>query len=84
MEKFKLKACHIRELLQKQDYQCYLSGVELNSDNIDIEHIIPLGKGGKHVLENLCLIEKSFRELKRFHTIEEIRVLCSKVLSYAN
>ncbi|GBF49463.1 HNH endonuclease [Leptospira ryugenii] len=80
MEKFKLRASHIRELLKKQEYRCYLSGVELNPDNVDIEHIVPLGKGGLHELTNLCLIERSFRELKRYHTVEEIKDLCQKVV----
>lgn len=80
MEKFKLRANHIRTLLHEQKFKCFVSGLELNYDNIEIEHLIPLINGGKHELENLCLIDKSLRELKRYKTKEEIIELCKVIL----
>ncbi|PJZ36999.1 hypothetical protein CH354_07715 [Leptospira levettii] len=80
MEKFKLKAGHIRSLLNQQNFKCYISGIELTYENVEIEHIQPLTKGGKHELENLCLIEKSLRELKRLKTREEILELCKVII----
>lgn len=82
MEKFKLKAGHIRTLLQKQNFKCYVSGIELTYENVEIEHIQPLTKGGKHELENLCLIDKSLRELKRLNTKKEILELCKVIIAY--
>lgn len=80
MEKFKLRANHIRTLLHEQKFKCFVSGLELNYDNIEIEFKLPLSKGGKHELENLCLIDKSLRELKRYKTKEEIIELCKVIL----
>ncbi|TGN09965.1 HNH endonuclease [Leptospira bandrabouensis] len=81
MEKFKLRAGHIRTLLQEQKFRCYISGLELTYDNIEIEHIIPLTMGGNHCLENLCLVDRSLKELKRFKTKEEIIELCKVILA---
>ncbi|TGL76902.1 HNH endonuclease [Leptospira jelokensis] len=80
MEKFKLRAGHIRKLLNDQNFRCFISGLELTYENVEIEHIIPLSKGGKHELTNLCLIDKSLKELKRFKTKEEIIKLCKIIL----
>ncbi len=39
---------------------------------MEAEHIIPINQGGKHEVENLCLIIDSLRELKRYRSPEEI------------
>ncbi|GBF44517.1 HNH endonuclease [Leptospira ellinghausenii] len=81
MQKFKLRAGHIRTLLHNQNFKCYVSGMELTYDNIEIEHIIPLTMGGEHSFENLCLVDRSLKELKRFKTKEEIIELCKIILA---
>ncbi|MCW7491997.1 HNH endonuclease [Leptospira sp. 2 VSF19] len=80
MEKFKLRAGHIRKLLNDQNFRCFVSGIPLTYENVEIEHIIPLSKGGKHELVNLCFIDKSLKELKRFKTKEEIIELCKIII----
>lgn len=61
-----------RNLLIQQDYKCFLTRLPLNAQNVDAEHIKPLRKGGKHRIENICLVIDSVRELKRFHSEKEI------------
>lgn len=68
----RFKPSEIRELLQKQNFKCFLTGRELTPDNVEAEHILPISKGGKHEVENLCLIIDSLRELKRYRSPEEI------------
>lgn len=79
----RFKPSQIKDLLHKQDFKCFLSGRELTPSNIEAEHIIPLAKGGKHEIDNICLIIDSLRDLKRYYTIEEIRDLCKDVLKVA-
>jgi hypothetical protein len=68
----RFKPSEIRELLKKQNFKCFLTGRELTPDNVEAEHIIPINQGGKHEVENLCLIIESLRELKRYRSPEEI------------
>ncbi len=44
----------IKKLLLTQDYRCAISGKPLDSYHID--HIIPLAKGGKHIINNIQLV----------------------------
>ncbi|MCW7517173.1 HNH endonuclease [Leptospira levettii] len=80
MEKFKLRAGHIRKLLNDQNFRCFVSGIPLTYENVEISHILPIHSGGKHELENLCLIDKSLKELKRYKTKAEIIEFCKVIL----
>lgn len=80
-EEYKTKAEHILDMLIKQDYCCYITGKKFTKLNVDLEHIIPLHRGGKHERSNLCLIEKAFSGLKRYYSVEEIREICSIVVN---
>jgi len=44
----------IKKLLLTQDYRCAISGKPLDTYHID--HIIPLAKGGHHVISNIQLV----------------------------
>lgn len=43
-----------RDLLAKQDGRCYLCQTPLTTATTQVEHIIPISRGGKHVDENLA------------------------------
>lgn len=83
MAEYKPKAREIFEIFQKQDFRCYISNRKFISKSmVDIGHIIPLGKGGKHELENLCLFDKAFSGLKKYYTIDEIKQIVSEVIDH--
>ena len=54
-EKDKVTAKNLYQLLLRQDKRCAISGVELTTDNVSIDHIVPLSKGGGHVKDNIEL-----------------------------
>lgn len=49
--------------LREQNYKCAISGVPL--DEYHVDHIIPLAKGGKHIIENIQLILPSLNLSKK-------------------
>ena len=80
MAEYKPKVREIFELFRKQDFRCIISNRKFTKLNVDIGHIIPLAKGGKHEFENLCLLDKAFSGLKKYYTIDEIKEIVSEVL----
>ena len=44
----------LEECLEWFDYRCAYTGEKLDDDNINIDHIIPVSKGGVNAIWNLC------------------------------
>lgn len=80
MTEYKPKAREIFEIFKKQDFRCFISNRKFTKLNVDIGHIIPLEKGGKHEFENLCLFDKAFSGLKKYYTLEEIKQIFLEVI----
>jgi len=52
-----INSVSLRELYEEQNGNCYLCGcdlTQLKKRNVHMDHIIPLTKGGKHILENVA------------------------------
>lgn len=69
---FRFNISDFREILKEQEGKCWITGRELTGVNCDAELKIPLTQGGRVVKENICIILDSIRELKRYHSLEEI------------
>lgn len=54
----------ILHLLEKQNYKCAISGVDI-TESYHIDHIIPLSKGGKHTKDNIQLLSPSVNMSKK-------------------
>lgn len=54
----------LKKILIDQDYRCALSGVVLSPDCASLDHIVPLVKGGKHVLSNVQIVHPVVNRLK--------------------
>lgn len=59
-----IKAADLFKLLEKQEYICSLSGVELTPENVSCDHIVALEKGGKHDIANLQLVHRTVNRMK--------------------
>ena len=79
-EKFKFRSKHFYNLLNTQEYRCYLTNRELRPENTNAEHIKPLRAGGKHEAKNICLVDEMVAKLKRYYTVEEIIKLAAEIL----
>ena len=71
----------LKELIVKQDYKCALTGDKISFDiNIDLDHIIPIYRGGKKELSNVQWVTKQANWFKRALTEEELLALCKKIV----
>lgn len=64
--------------------KCYLTGDEiniLNPSSYHFDHIIPRAKGGKNTIDNLGISTKEANMTKSDSTLEELFVICSKILT---
>lgn len=80
--KFKTK-----DLLEKigDNPKCYLTGdvIDLNNpSSYNLDHKIPVSKGGDNSLENCGLASKRANQAKTDMTPEELFAFCKKVLEY--
>ena len=70
-------------LAYKQRLICPYSGIKLNRENMSIDHIIPLSKGGTSNINNLCIVDKRINIMKSTMGVEEFINLC-KIISQHN
>lgn len=77
---YKFNAKDFRKLLETQKGKCYLTSRELTPENTNAEHILPLRKGGKHKVENICLVIDMVGKLKRYFTEEEIVLMSVDII----
>ncbi len=64
---------------KKQKCRCALSGRQLTPENVSIDHITPIGKGGSNNKENLQLTTKEVNNAKNVMTIQELVEMCRDV-----
>lgn len=63
--------------------KCYLTGrsIDLAKDYYELDHIIPLCRGGSSNLDNLGITCKDANQAKAHMTLEEFKQLCIEVLN---
>lgn len=70
-----IKTSDLKSILLRQNNKCDYCGVELNEENMQLDHIIPVSKGGDNSLDNIhfvcknCNLRKFTREEKEFKKI---------------
>ena len=69
----------IFELIERQNYQCALSGRQLTPESASLDHIVPLSRGGQHDLSNLWIVDHQVNSAKGTLTVEEFVALCREV-----
>lgn len=68
----------LRELLVKQKFQpdgtieCAITGRRVHRQDVALDHIVPLGKGGKHVMSNVRFVWKHANRIKHDMTDDEL------------
>lgn len=72
----------LEDLWNAQDRKCALSGIEITDDNIALDHIIPLSKGGSSAIENCQLVDGRVNSMKGQLDQEEFRSLCNLVTQH--
>lgn len=67
------------QLLEQQEYRCALTGCPLTPDDAEVDHILPLSKGGEHELSNLQIVTRRVNRAKGDMTPAEFFELCERV-----
>ena len=74
-------ASDLKKLLQIQGYKCALSGVRLTPKNAELDHKIPLSRGGANDLANLQWLSKEVNRAKGAMDNDEFIAMCKRVAS---
>jgi 5-methylcytosine-specific restriction endonuclease McrA len=66
-------------IAKRQKLKCAISGQILTRENMSIDHIIPLCKGGTNDISNLQILTIEINIMKNSHSTEEFIRLCKLV-----
>jgi hypothetical protein len=66
----------LKKLLEMQGYRCALSGVRLEPKNAELDHKIPLSRGGTNDLGNLQWLARDVNRAKGTMDNEEFIAMC--------
>jgi 5-methylcytosine-specific restriction endonuclease McrA len=75
---------NVLRLIQNQDYRCALTGRRLAPEDAALDHIVPVSRGGEHVMENVQVLQKQVNRVKHTLTNEEFIALCREVVAHAD
>jgi hypothetical protein len=68
--------------IKAQNYRCALSGVKLIPSKAEVDHIVPLSKGGSNSIDNLQWVHKVINRMKGNMSQDDFIRLCSKVATW--
>ena len=66
-------------ILKKQRMLCALTGIKLTGDNISVDHIIHVSKGGSHTVDNIRLVHKAVNKMRNDYDDEFFFSICCAV-----
>ncbi len=62
--KAKATAAQLKQLIERQQYCCALSGLPLTPDDSALDHIVAVADGGTHVIDNLQWLNSEVNRMK--------------------
>lgn len=60
----KATAKELMQLIEKQNYKCALSGIDLSPQVAELDHIVPRSKGGSDHISNLQWVHRRINRMK--------------------
>ena len=74
-----VESSDLRKLLEMQGYKCALSGVRLEPKNAELDHKVPLSRGGTNDLGNLQWLTREVNRAKGAMDNDEFIAMCNQV-----
>lgn len=74
---------HRQGLDQSGTVICALSGRRITPAKAEVDHVVPLSKGGEHVIDNLQIVSRTINRMKGQMTNAQFVAMCRKVVEYA-
>lgn len=78
----RLRKADVLAVLKRQLYRCALTGRTLQPEVANIDHIVPLAKGGQHVPANIQILHEQVNQAKNSMTQAEFIALCREVVAF--
>ena len=76
-------ASELMEQLERQEYRCALSGIQLKPDrNAQLDHQVPVAEGGTHDINNLQWVDANVNRAKGTMTQDEFIQMCRRVAEW--
>ena len=67
------------KLIEKQNFKCALSGIDLVPETAALDHIVPVCDGGEHRIENLQWLDMNVNRMKGRLSEESFIAVCRRV-----
>lgn len=74
-------ASDLKKLLEMQGYKCALTGVRLEPKTAELDHKVPLSRGGTNDLGNLQWLSREVNRAKGAMDNDEFIAMCKRVAS---
>lgn len=71
---------NLLRLLEQQSYRCAISGMELTPIESSLDHIMPLAKGGKHIISNVQIVVPEINRMKGTMSSDDFVAVCRLVV----
>ena len=69
----------LRQLIEKQGYRCALTGIDLEPETAELDHVVPVSDGGNHSIANLQVLHKAVNRMKGAMSNDEFVRWCKMV-----
>jgi len=76
-------ARQLKEILERQEYRCALSGVKLEPQDASLDHVIPVSQGGSNSADNLQFLHKDVNRAKATMSQQDFIKMCARVAEYS-
>ena len=74
----------LRKILERQGYKCGLSGVPLEPELLEFDHIVPVSSGGADTESNIMAVTTVVNRSKRCLDLVEFVELCHRVAKHVS
>jgi 5-methylcytosine-specific restriction endonuclease McrA len=61
-----------------------LTGIELAPEDANLDHIVPIARGGMHEMGNVQIVHRAINHMKSTLTPDEFLHWCRQVVAYAD
>lgn len=80
---YKLKPSDLLGVAKRQKLLCPFTGIKLTAQNISVDHIVPLSKGGSNRVDNIRLVHNMVNRMRLEYSDEEFIQMCHQISDYA-
>ena len=77
-------AKRIRRLVELQDFKCSMTGLSLEPEDANLDHIVPVAAGGEHVMANVQVVHRIVNQMKSTLPADTFVDWCRKVADFAD